>query len=295
MPINREKLHSIIIWLLSISAALLFLHELILGIDYFLTPELQRPRHDLHRDLRPAGFRSHGWGIAGSVLMILLALYPLRKRLKFMRKWGSLRWWLNYHIFMGFAGPAFIILHSTLKFNGIIAISFWSMIIVMASGVLGRFIYLNIPHSRDGEDLSINEIEHEQLTLQQMLPERFERAGGMVENFLLEEFNYIQLKTANLVKDLIRLLIMDFRHSKKTKQLGKRLIGEYKFTPSETKKFVRLLHEQISLEKKKSYMEISKMALHDWHLFHLPFAWSMGIIMFIHIGIAIYTGATWIF
>jgi hypothetical protein len=108
----------------------------------------------LHEDLKPGGIVGHGTGVIGSLMMLLLLLYSIRKRFRFMRGRGDIGYWLNYHIWLGITGPLLVIFHSAFKLHGIIVISFWSMVGVALSGVFGRFLYLQIPRAESGDDLS---------------------------------------------------------------------------------------------------------------------------------------------
>ncbi|MBN1199798.1 MAG: hypothetical protein JXA23_10635 [Bacteroidales bacterium] len=38
-----------------------------------------------------------------------------------------------------------MLFHTSFKFGGLVAISFWSMAAVFFSGIIGRFIYIRIP------------------------------------------------------------------------------------------------------------------------------------------------------
>ena len=129
-----------------------------IGAGYYGLPSTERPYHPLHETLRPSGFIGHGIGIIGSAMMLLLLLYSLRKRVRFMQSWGNIRYWLNYHIWLGVTGPALVLFHTSLKFGGIVSISFWSMTAVVLSGVVGRYIYLQIPRSLSGHELSAKEL-----------------------------------------------------------------------------------------------------------------------------------------
>jgi len=79
---------------------------------YYLAPLIDRPRMDLHTDWKPGGYFGHGLGIIGSAMLLILFIYSLRKRVKYFRKWGTLGTWLNYHIFLGIAGPILITFHT---------------------------------------------------------------------------------------------------------------------------------------------------------------------------------------
>ncbi len=56
-------------------------------------------------------------------------------------------------------GPILVLFHTAFKFGGIVAVSFWSMVAVFLSGVIGRFIYLQIPRSIEGRELNLYEVK----------------------------------------------------------------------------------------------------------------------------------------
>jgi hypothetical protein len=80
-------------------------------------------------------------GVAGGVTMLLLFSYPLRKHFKFTRNWGRVKWWFLVHMFLGVGGPVLILIHSTFRVGSLNAgVALYSMLLVAASGVVGRFI-----------------------------------------------------------------------------------------------------------------------------------------------------------
>ncbi|MFQ5432423.1 MAG: hypothetical protein ACE5EN_07960, partial [Nitrospinota bacterium] len=101
----------------------------------------------------------HPIGWIGSGCFITMMLYSFRKHLKFMQDVGSLRYWLDAHMFLGITGTLLITAHSTYKIGGIVSLSFWSMVLVTASGFIGRYIYIQIPRSISGNELRMDEIE----------------------------------------------------------------------------------------------------------------------------------------
>lgn len=48
---------------------------------------------------------SYWIGIIGSVMMLLMLLYPIRKHAKFARNWGALRYWFMLHMMFGYRRP----------------------------------------------------------------------------------------------------------------------------------------------------------------------------------------------
>jgi len=98
-------------------------------------------------------------GVAGGVLMILLFIYPLRKHFTFARNWGRMKGWLVFHMVLGCGGPALILLHSTFHVGSLnAAVAMYSMLIVAASGVVGRFLYARVNRGLHSERASLKEL-----------------------------------------------------------------------------------------------------------------------------------------
>jgi len=98
-------------------------------------------------------------GVAGGTAMLLLFLYPLRKRVRALRSVGTTRFWFAVHMMLGIGGPLLIIVHSTLRFGSINAIvAFTSMSLVAASGIVGRYLYARIHHGLYGRRASLAEL-----------------------------------------------------------------------------------------------------------------------------------------
>ena len=72
-----------------------------------------------------------GW--VGFITMTLTNLYIIRKRTPSWQKWGKTAGWLDFHIFCGLLGPTLIIFHTNLKVGGLVAVSFWAMMIFLFS------------------------------------------------------------------------------------------------------------------------------------------------------------------
>jgi len=81
-----------------------------------------------------------------------------RKRFRSLHRIGILKHWLEFHIFLCTLGPILVLYHTSFKFGGLVAISFWSMVAVFLSGIIGRFIYIQIPRTIEGRELSEDEV-----------------------------------------------------------------------------------------------------------------------------------------
>ncbi len=98
-------------------------------------------------------------GVVGGSFMLLLFLYPMRKRLRIMRTLGHGKYWFVGHMVLGIAGPLLILIHSTFKTGSINAtVALYSMLIVAGSGVVGRYLYVRIHRGLYGEQASLAEL-----------------------------------------------------------------------------------------------------------------------------------------
>ena len=100
-------------------------------------------------------------GIIGGSMMLLLLVYPVRKRKPRWKYSGSVKFWFKLHMFLGIIGPVLIIFHSGYRLgslNGIVA--FFCMIVVALSGLVGRYFYRRIHHGLYGEKIQFEELYH---------------------------------------------------------------------------------------------------------------------------------------
>ncbi len=99
-------------------------------------------------------------GVTGGSLMLALLIYPLRKRFRVFAFLGPLRHWFRFHLLAGIGGPLIVLFHSTFRvgsFNAAIALA--SMLLVVASGIVGRFIYRKIHNGLYGSRSSLEELQ----------------------------------------------------------------------------------------------------------------------------------------
>jgi hypothetical protein len=98
---------------------------------------------------RASGLVGHGIGVAGFVLMLMTeTLYSIRKRLSDAR-WGSIAVWLRFHIVTGLVGPYMVLLHTAIRFNGLAGVAMLLTVVVVASGVVGRYVFTTVPRVVD--------------------------------------------------------------------------------------------------------------------------------------------------
>ena len=124
------------------------------GLPYYLLPLAGRLRHPWHDWLRPSGLVGQSAGFLAFGLFLFLWLYPIRKKMRALAFTGSLGRWLEVHIAAGILVPLIGAIHAGWRFDGLIGMGYLSMLVVSLSGVVGRYLYVHIPRSRDGLELS---------------------------------------------------------------------------------------------------------------------------------------------
>jgi len=234
------------------------------GFSFYSLPLEDRYFHPDYALLKPSGLLGHGLGIVGTLLiMVGVFSYMARKKIKTFSRVGVLKYWLEFHIFLCALGPVFILYHTSFKFGGIVSVSFWSLVAVVASGIIGRFVYLQIPHSIEGRELSLQEVQEMKIELGSELKTKYDIDISEVNEGNSSEIES-QLKAKNLS-------VKDYR---KVKQL---------------------INSQKSLVKRIERLDMMQSIFRYWHVAHLPFALIMLIVMAIHVAVVLTFGYKWIF
>ncbi len=285
----RSWLHRLLLWLVYLSTFAVLGYLAWRGGSYYSAPLLERPRHPDYWLLKPGGSLGHAFGIIGSSLMTVMHLYSLRKRARWLRKIGRLSAWLDFHIYCGIIGPLFIVLHSSLKVKGLVSVSFWSMVAVVASGFLGRFLYVQFPRRRSGVQMSLEEVE---VLAKEQASTLEERYGLSTSN--LEELDAL---TATASAKNASLLGLFWRLPYDYLRIRLRLYRFWRRLPDLPRGSARQVHrltlERALLRQRMAVLGKLQELFHHWHVFHKPFAVIMYLFMVVHIGVAIATGYGW--
>ena len=114
------------------------------------------------RETRPL-FAEEGLGYAlgviGSLLILVLLLYPLRKRVRLLRLLGPVKNWFRVHMILGVVGPVAILYHANVSFGSMNStVAMISMLLVAGSGLFGRFLYAKVHHGLYGRKANLREL-----------------------------------------------------------------------------------------------------------------------------------------
>jgi len=290
----NKTLHNIYIGLFLVVGISVTILLAINGYTYYTTSLEERFFDPNHNILKPSGTLGHGFGIIGTLMMIVgVGVYMIRKRYRKFFNVGYLKHWLEFHIFLCSVGPVLVLYHTAFKFGGIVSVSFWSMVLVVLSGVVGRFIYLQIPRSIQGQELSINELN----SMKEKLALRI-RSVLSEDSATLIEFERIsssdRYKSFKLLTS-IGFFIRDYFNTKQLMKLFRKRMKLLGLSKTEREELIDAAKSEIVIARRIALLRTFQKLFHWWHIFHLPFAISMFVIMVIHVIVTIVFGYKWIF
>jgi len=244
--------------------------------------------------LTPENGLGYWLGIAGSALMLLLLLYPLRKRVPMPRIFGSVAFWFRVHMILGIAGPVLIVLHSNFRLGSINSnMALLAMLIVAISGVVGRYLYGKIHLGLYGRKAEVREILADADALKRIVGSDF-AAGSRV----VAELNSFAQRGIAAPKGIVSGLFMLPVVSLHAAILRARLMKEARAViasegrrhgwPRRIRRQRRLLiAEHISLYvrtvKKAAAFAFYERLFGLWHVFHLPLFILLVIAAIIHV------------
>lgn len=265
------------------------------GYGYYVLPVEARPHTALHAAMKPGGAWGHGLGILGSAMILLLFLYSARKRQVCGLRFGKIRYWLNIHIFLGIMGPVFINLHTSFKVGGVVAVSYYSMMAVMLSGFVGRYLYVQIPRTLAGDRLTITEMNEKNKLMTRLLTEKFKLSSGL-RNDIQALSGASHNSNLRGLAAMWAIFVNDLERLSRNRAIRKRLQYEKRHLPKqEIRALLAVIEQQSLLARKMAFLSTVQPMLHHWHVLHKPFAYVMIIIMFIHIAVTLLFGYRWIF
>ena len=257
------------------------------GLGYYLTPYAQRPFAPQWDLLQPAGTTGLHYGALGILAITAgVATYSLRKRWRTLGHAGKLKFWLEAHIFLCSVGPALVVLHTSFHVGGLVAIAFWSMVIVALSGVFGRYVYVRIPRTVHGQFAGLAAVERER---EQMLETLRQSLGDK----LAEVERILDSARRPPVKGFVRALVsaawFDLGRWRVRRRL-RRVLRRLPLAHGTRAKVEELLERQLELEHDLAVLVPFQRLFRYWHLLHVPLAIAMFIIVAIHIGVAVAFG-----
>jgi hypothetical protein len=237
---------------------------------------------------KPGDKIGYNIGLAGGLMMLTLMLYPLRKRVGFMKNWVVLPIWFKWHMVFGILGPALIMFHSTFYIGSINAgVALTCMLLVSGSGIFGRLFYTKIHYGLYGRQAS-----HKQLqeglegsgdvksifsfapVIQQKLVEFRDYALGHSGAGKLKPWKFLTVgvRAKLLSRDLIKVLeeaMYADAHEKKWNDVQMKRLDEL-FNHNSA--FIRSYLTNVrDIAQFSTYEKLFSL----WHIFHVPLVYML--------------------
>ncbi len=229
-------------------------------------------------------------GIIGSILMLTLLLYPLRKRIKILRFVGSVRGWFRVHMLLGIIGPALVLLHSNFTLGSLNSrVALWAMVIVATSGFAGRFFYRRIHRGLYGHKHNLKEIVQDVIDIKNAFATSDE--VGTETASILSDYEESRLNnSARFWRSFEITMTGPFSRRKLRKSLRRTMQAELKksavtrkIARSNMAKFDESLDRYLRTLARAEAFSLYERLFALWHMFHLPLFIILVLAALVHV------------
>ncbi|RMG15855.1 MAG: hypothetical protein D6729_11920 [Deltaproteobacteria bacterium] len=238
----------------------------------------------------PANGLGYWLGVTGTLMMVGSTLYVLRRRVPVLKQVADLKIWLDLHVFFGLVGPALIIFHSSLRLSRWIALPWWSMIAVVVTGIIGRYIFTQVPIREVAQEKAGKVIDHELEKLSNKWKE-MTMSINVLEEFLArqEAAPSKQEATEDKVGSL-RFLLQSLAYDLGSAwYLLRQRLGPWRKIRNKAlrRQAAILAKAKLRHERQERFLVAAKRILVTWRRIHIAFTIVMWILASVHITIAL--------
>ena len=228
---------------------------------------------------KPGDDIGYNLGLVGSLMMLVLLTYTLRKSLKFARNWGQLKYWFYFHMTCGIFGPILVIFHSGFHLHSVNAtVAFSSMVIVASSGLIGRYAYVRIHKGMSGSKHSLNELRQEFYDSQNVIFLELKSYPEVIE--ILEEFNHYALeKNYGLLVKVVRPFVLPF-YRQMARYRAKKLLPSKSI---EARRLNLFVEDYLYGTERFSQFKIFEQIFSLWHVVHIPLVYLLAATAIWHV------------
>ncbi|HYK48732.1 MAG TPA: hypothetical protein VEU94_03330 [Terriglobales bacterium] len=289
--VDAKKQHRRLVMMISALIVAVILALIVYGADYYSLSQADRPSSAKHHLLKPGGAVGINLGILGVLMLCGIFLYPLRKRWSWLQKQGDSKHWLDHHVVLGVAAPICIAFHSSFKFRGLAGIAFWVMVAVSLSGLIGRYLYAQIPRQVETDEVSLR-IFREVLDRQEVLPQ-----AELRQSFQLPASNQVSRRSAfAALAYMVRSdLARPFRVARlRIKVMGAgasiRCVIGLRPRNAHLEGVISLARKQALLSRRIAFLSHAQRVFRLWHVVHRPFSYAFAVLALAHIVVAMLLG-----
>ena len=247
----------------------------------------------LNRDeghLTPDSGLGYWLGIAGGSAMLLLLIYPLRKRVRLLRTFGKVTFWFRLHMILGLVGPALVLFHSNFKLGSLNSnAALIAMLIVAGSGIIGRYLYGKIHFGLYGRKAHVKEILTDADALKRLLGDGLPGADHIVER--LDAFTKLVMSPPKGVAAsfmlAIRTRVTRWRLLAEARRFvvteGRRLKWSRRARRQRASAVEEVMTLHFAAVKKAAAFALYERLFALWHVAHLPLFFLLVFAAIIHV------------
>lgn len=296
---DKEAGHHLRVVIAATSAIVLLGAIAAYGASYYLLPLDERPYSDKYELLRPSGLIGINLGIFGTLLFFIIFLYALRKVIPWLGRIGTARHWMDFHVIAGVTAPIVIAFHASFKFSGIAGVAFWIMLAVALSGIIGRYLYAQIPHSLNAAVSSLDELQHDEKELTEALHEQSLYSAEQINRVLsIPSAQHIRrIGPLLAIGEMIALDVKRPFHVAALRRAScgfsgilRSMGGLLSSGNSDVEYVVRLVRQKAKLSKRVVFLDQTQRVFHLWHVIHRPFSYAFAVLALIHIAVVMSLG-----
>lgn len=272
--------------LLALVLALSSLGWLFWQFDYYSLPAAERFSHPQHGLLRP----SRGFGLIAGVIAAVCILanlsYLARRARSFSFLPGSLRAWMSMHVISGIAALIFGILHGALsQNNGIGSHALTCLVVLAATGSIGRYFYSFIPRAANGGELKLAEVQQQLDRLSRQWDRSHQAVGNELRQRVQELAEQERWKSG-LFRKFLAVTLQRRRLARVIRQLSIRA-KEEGISGEHLVALTALARQAYRLTLSILFYEELRGLLATWRFFHRWVALFMALILILHVVTAI--------
>jgi hypothetical protein len=260
-------------------------------LPYYLMTRAERLRSADHALLKPSAGLGLAFGVAGLTFFLFMWLYPIRRSVPWLAWTGSIGTWLRVHIVAGLVLPITVAVHAGWRFEGLIGLGYLSMLVVCASGVMGRYLYVRIPRDRSGLELSLDQVNGERRTLLTRIAAITGLDPRDVERALeIDPRPYAGLDPLRTLMRMVRDDLTRRRVLRHLRRVWATAGVARPLDPQGLRETLRLARREMSLHQQLRMLDATQRLFGYWHVAHRPFAVTALLAILIHVAVAVMIG-----
>jgi hypothetical protein len=233
-------------------------------------------------------------GITGASMMLLLLLYPVRKRARWLRNAGPVRHWFRVHMILGLLGPLLVLIHSNFTLGSINSrVALFCTLIVAGSGIFGRYLYAKTHNGLYGQKLTL-ELMREDIEANRMngtaladIVAPVDQALTTLETRTIQADDRLLSAVALAIEVVSRILVLRLRIRRLLREQLHQLRALPPASASSEKRALdhtfQLLERRLSTVRTFAQLRACERLFSLWHIIHYPLFMVMVVAAVVHV------------